>query len=522
LLIWAMNRFWSAAVASAQIPFTIGLEACVLAGTAALTLSLLAVRWGVRRALRVQVRDLLGEQQEENFAAGSRWTVANFSVGMGAAVAAIALLALQGRASGEAASGIFFGVGLLLMISLLCFARLLVDFLGSGQPATGPVRAGVLNVARHRGRSLLVMVLLATGSFLTVGTLSMKQDPAANLAQSGSGSGGFGEMVELSIPLPGDKGSEVIHQALQDEAVVLPFRVHEGDEAGCLNLNHAQQPRLLGVSPEAAMALRAFDQPGAGASAWALLQQPMDDHTIPALAGDLTTVEYGLQAKAGLRDGSVYEYAGEDGTVWRLRVVGALPVRTGVLQGSLLVDDALFTRMYPSAAGHGLWLVRSKLTEAEVGKRLRRALGRNGGIVTPARERLQLLGAVESTYLEMFLVLGGLGVVLGAAGVGLVVLRNAATRRSELAVLRAMGLPRRKVLLYLMVEYVYVLLAGLLAGVVPALVAVQPAMRNLGQGMPVGAMAAIIVAMVAAGILGTLAAVLAASRMPIVEALRGE
>ena len=526
LLVWALNRFWSGAVASAQIPFTVGLAACVAAGVAALAMSLLAVHWGVRRALRVQVRELLGDLTEEveEYEVGGRWTIANFSVGMGAAAVAIALLAFSARATGEAASGIFFGAGLLLMISLLCFARLLAQFLGNawGQAATGPVRAGVLNVARHRGRSLLVMVLLATGSFLTIGTLSMKQDPAANLTRTWSGSGGFCAMVELSIPLPGDKGDEAIRKALEADAVVQPFRVHEGEEAGCLNLNRALQPRLLGVSPDTAAAIRAFDQPGAGASAWSLLQQPMPDDTIPVLAGDLTTVEYGLRAKVGLRAGSVYEYAGEDGTVWRLRVAGALPVRTGVLQGSLLVDASLFTRMYPSASGHGLWLVRSRLPEAEVADRLRRALGRNGVIVTPTRERLRQLGAVESTYLDMFLVLGGLGVILGAAGVGLVVLRNAAARRGELAVLRAVGVPSHQVLLYLVVEYVYVLLAGLTAGVVPALVAVQPAMRNLGQGMPVGTMAAIIAAMAISGLLGTLAAVLAAARMPLIEALRGE
>ena len=525
LLVWALNRFWSGAIASAQVPFTVGVEACVVAGVAALAMSLLAVRWGVRRTVRVQVRDLLGDQAgEENCEVGGRWTIVNFAVGMGAAAVAIGLLAVSGRASGEAASGIFFGAGLLLMISLLCFARLLVHFLGSaaGRSATGPVRAGVLNVARHRGRSLLVMVLLATGCFLTVGTLSMKQDPVANLAQAWSGSGGFGAMVELSIPLPGDKGDEAIRKALDAESVVLPFRLRAGDEAGCLNLNRATQPNLLGVSPDAAAALRAFDEPGSAASAWALLQQPLPDNTIPVLAGDLTTVEYGLQAKVGVRDGSVYEYAGEDGTVWRLRVVGALPVRTGVLQGSLLVDESAFTRMYPSAPGHSVWLVRSRLPEADAADRLRRALGRNGAIVTPARDRLRLLGAVESTYLDMFLVLGGLGVILGAAGVGLVVLRNAAARRGELAVLRALGVPPRQVLLYLLVEHVYVLLAGLVAGVVPALVAVQPAMRSLGQGMPVGAMVAIIAAMFAAGLLGIFAAVLAASRTQLIEALRGE
>jgi hypothetical protein len=54
------------------------------------------------------------------------------------------------------------------------------------------------------------------------------------------------------------------------------------------------------------------------------------------------------------------------------------------------------------------------------------------------------------------------------------------------------------------------------------LVAVQPAMRSLGQGLPVGTMAAIVAAMVVSGLLGTFAAVLAASRTQLIEALRGE
>ena len=154
--------------------------------------------------------------------------------------------------------------------------------------------------------------------------------------------------------------------------------------------------------------------------------------------------------------------------------------------------------------------------------RLRQVLGRSGGVVTLARERLQSLGAVEAAYLEMFLVLGGLGVILGAAGVGLVVLRQATVRRRELALLAAVGVPRRQVWRYWMAEYLYLLLAGLVAGVLPALVAMQPALRALGQELPVGLMAVVIAAMGATGVLGITAAVLATTRLPLTAALRGE
>jgi len=527
LLVWALNRFWSGAIAAARIPFTVGSEACVVAGVVTLVLSLAAVRWGIHRTVHLQIGELLQEEETRSGREGRRWVRWTLLSGVVALLLAAGLLIVgAGGSSGGADAGLFFGGGALLMVALLCLAQLLIHWLRTlGRPATDPVRAGLFNVARYRGRSLLVMILLASGCFLTVGILSMKQDPAAHIGKTGSGSGGFDFMVEMSIPMPAAEAGPLLREALDAQVPLLPMRVREGDEASCLNLNRAVEPRLLGVDPEAASALSAFEQrsdDATTASVWSVLETELPDGTIPVLAGDLTTVQYGLAAKTGAGKGKVYDYTGEDGRVWRLRLMGALPVRTGILQGSLIMHRAIFTRMFPSTPGDGLWLLSSGLVENDGKARLARALGRHGGLVTPSRERLQMLGEVESTYLDMFLVMGGLGVVLGAAGVGLVVLRNAAARRRELAILRALGIPPRQTLQYLLAEYVYLLLGGLLAGVLPALVAVQPAMRNLRQEMPVGLMALLMGGMFASGLLGVLAAVLAASRMRLAEALRGE
>lgn len=521
LLVWGLNRFWSGAIASARIPFTVGPETGLLAGGVTLVLSLVAVYWGIHRTVHQQIGKLLKDETEiREGRDGRRWVRWTLLAGVVALLLAAGLFAMG--AGDGADAGLFFGGGALLMTALLCLAPLLIHALQTrGRPATDPVRAGLFNVARYRGRSLLVMILLASGCFLTVGVLSMKQDPSADIARTGSGSGGFAMLLEMSIPMTATQTEPLLRDALDAEATLLPMRVREGDEASCLNLNRAVEPRLLGVDPAAAAAVSAFESPQSD-SVWSVLETELPDGTIPVLAGDLTTVQYGLAARTGASDGTVYAYTGEDGRVWRLRLMGALPVRTGILQGSLIMHRSIFTRMFPSTPGDGLWLVRSGLAEDEGKARLARALGRHGGLVTPSRERLRMLGEVESTYLDMFLVLGGLGVVLGAAGVGLVVLRNAAARRRELAILRALGIPPRQTLLYLLAEYVYLLLGGLVAGVVPALVAVQPAMRNLGQAMPVGLMALLIGGMFASGLLGVLAAVLAASRMRLAAALRGE
>ena len=59
--------------------------------------------------------------------------------------------------------------------------------------------------------------------------------------------------------------------------------------------------------------------------------------------------------------------------------------------------------------------------------------------LTTTKQRLAAFGEVENTYLSIFQILGGLGLVLGSVGVGLVVLRNMLERRNELAMLRAVG-----------------------------------------------------------------------------------
>lgn len=527
LLMWALNRFWSHAIVSTPIPFAILPETCLLAGLLTLALTLLAVYQGIRHTLSQAPAALLGEPDgEAHMPAGRRWAAWNAVLGILASAGACALLA-SCRYGDRDVSQIFFGSGLLFMAALLCGAPLLIHLRHTpAHPALSPARAGLLNVVRYRKRSLLVMILLATGSFLTVGILSMKQDPADHAEASWSGSGGFGAMVETSLPAPGNEIPTTVRRELGSHARILAFRVHEGDEAGCLNLNRAIQPRLLGVDPDQAAALRAFDRAQEGTltppSVWSVLKAHLDDGTVPVLAGDLTTVEYGLKAKTGLKDGSVIDYTGEDGRIWHLRVADALPVRSGVLQGSLIIDRTTLDRMFPSATEHGLCLVRHELSDTETAERLRRALGRYGVIITPTRQRLQALGAVESTYLDMFLVLGGLGMILGAAGTGLVVLRNAAVRRRELAILRAVGLPPGQILVYLAAEYLYLVIGGLASGIIPALIAVHPAILRLGQAVPVGLMAALITTLFAAGLLGTLAAVSAASRMRLIEALRGE
>jgi len=138
---------------------------------------------------------------------------------------------------------------------------------------------------------------------------------------------------------------------------------------------------------------------------------------------------------------------------------------------------------------------KAALTPAMAKEALRMKHPEPGVTVETVEERLRLLGAVESTYLDMFLVLGGLGMVLGVIGVTLVILRGIEERRAEFAVLNALGIPRRNILVLVAAEYGVLVTAGLAAGTLPALIAIQPAAHALGSQLPWGAMVAIIAAL---------------------------
>ena len=60
-------------------------------------------------------------------------------------------------------------------------------------------------------------------------------------------------------------------------------------------------------------------------------------------------------------------------------------------------------------------------------------MSQEGLEVNLAAVRLDEFNAVQNTYLQIFQLLGGLGLLLGSVGLGVVVLRNALERRAELA-----------------------------------------------------------------------------------------
>jgi ABC-type antimicrobial peptide transport system permease subunit len=158
----------------------------------------------------------------------------------------------------------------------------------------------------------------------------------------------------------------------------------------------------------------------------------------------------------------------------------------------------------------------------EITRTLEEGLADLGFDVSRSRDRLAAYHRVENTYLSTFQSLGGLGLVLGTIGLATVLLRNVLERRPELALLRAVGFRRETLAGLIVAENALLMLLGLLAGSVCALVAIAPALMSRGGTVPVAPLLLTLGAVLIVGLGASAIAALAAFRAPLLPALRGE
>jgi len=534
-LVWGLARYWQGAVANAAILYhaesstvitgVMGSFACALAAM------LIAMWRQTRRTARELLAGEVAEAQSAKASRRARLRTLAFSLFSLFTAFGMVVFALVGDNANTVY--LFFGGGFLLLMAGLGFARLLLQRLETDGGRRLTISSmGLRNAARRPGRSLTAVALLAFGCFIVFAVSAMQQDLAASAAERWSGTGGFALFGEATLPVPDaletEEGSSRF--GLERESGLagvdlVSLKVRDGDDASCFNLNRAQAPRLVGVDGRLFRSRGAFVARGDESGLpWSLLDAELPAGVIPGLAGDTTTVMWNLQSRVGPDDGDEIAYRDEQGETFRVKLVGTLPVPLSVLQGSVLIPKADFMARYPSESGYRLFLadLPKDSDPAAVQQTLTRRLDRVGLDMTTSLARLQAFHGVEATYLAMFLVLGGLGVVLGTFGLGVVVLRNMLERRSELAILRCVGFSRMRVLWLVLAEHWMLLLLGLGCGLMSSLVAITPSLATPGMHVPLGGIAALLGGILLAGLGSTSIAVYVALRGELIPALRKE
>jgi putative ABC transport system permease protein len=508
----ALAGGWSDATTGLPLQFAVSVQSLLLGPVLAVATSLIAMLLTLRGVLRNGGRPPL-----------RRPTGLVLALVATAGALALVLTAPPGRS--PAASAAFFGAGGLALLATAGFTHALLRRLG--RPGHRPARslAGLTlrNFARYPQRSLSVVTLLATGTFLVVGVGTNRHDPRAGAEARDSGTGGFALAADSALPVRADLDSGRGLESLtlsRDElygARVVSLRVRDGDDASCRSPAQAVVPRLLGVAPVELSSRRAFHfvahAPLAeGQTPWSLLNGGDGAGEVPVI-GDEGTVVWGLHL--GL--GDALETTDEAGRPLLLRVVGI--TETSILQGALIMADAPFRQAFPSESGFRTFLIdASPERAAAVAARLEDALLDHGLRAQPAWQRLLRFREVENTYLAIFLALGALGLVLGALGTGALVVRNVVERRQELALLEAVGFSRRRIASLVMAEHAALLTAGVAFGCGSALLAVLPAL--LGDApFPWLAVGVTVASALAAGLLATALAARATLRQPLARVL---
>jgi ABC-type antimicrobial peptide transport system permease subunit len=532
-VLWGLGTLWRDAVAGAGLEFHLSGSTLATGVLSSIAVAALTLALELRRQTQRPARELLNEGSAEPV-----WTDPSKRSAWPRRIAWVFGLGSIGMAGASIAMHdsnpeTFFSAGSLLLIALLLGAR---EWLARPASSSASAQAITLRALSLRGmtrrsrRSLGTLSLLGSAAFLIVAVATNRLDARRDATQRSSGTGGFALWAESSLPIVQDlnarKGQEFYgldSQALKDVSFV-PLRVRDGDEASCLNLNKAQRPRLLGVNPELLAQRGAFTFTGLApgitvTNGWLALGPAYRTNSenipvIPAI-GDANSLQWALQKSLG----ETIDYTDERGRPFRVRLVGA--VANSVLQGSLIISEADFTRHFANEAGfRALMIDAPPATAGALAAQLSRSMQDNGLEITTMAARLDRFNAVQNTYLNTFQILGGLGLLLGSVGLGVVVSRNVFERRGELAVLQAMGFEASVLRRFVLVEHGALLTFGLGIGAVAALITVLPALLTPGSEFPWGSLALTLGIVAVNGLAWTWGATRRSLRKPLLDSLK--
>jgi len=523
-VLHALAGVWGGATGGTRFVFAPSAVTMAIGVVSGVFVALIAMWLASRRLFKMEAAALLnGTTNETN---GTRGEIQTKRKSAGGKLAIIAAACVAGAVAlaifAKGNSGAFFGAGALLLIAGCLFALARLRQVAEGTGAESIAQLGARNISRRRGRSLATIAVLASGVFMVIAVDSFRKGAPEDSARRDSGTGGFAFIGESSAPIYEDlnsaKGRDAY--ALDDKLMsgvrVVQMRVRDGDDASCLNLNRAVQPRLLGVDfSELRDKPFALDWPGVKA-----------DGAVPGVV-DANTLQWAMRKMIG----DVIEYTDERGQSLRVRITAT--VSGSVLQGLVIIPERDFVAKFPNTAGYRFFLVDCPQKSGEpadkyltrkidVRDHLTKQLGDRGLELTPAVKRLAEFNEVENTYLSIFQVLGGLGMLLGSAGLGIVVARNVFERRREFGLLEAVGFTPQTLRRLVFAEHRWLIVGALGIGAVSALTAVWPRLSAQAAHFPWRGILTLLVGMALLGAFWAWLATRLALRRSQLAALRTE
>ncbi len=327
------------------------------------------------------------------------------------------------------------------------------------------------------------VIFIGAGIFAIIITSSNRLTLSEDMLRNEGGTGGYLLWSESAIPVKQNLNSETgkkefgLYDPEFKNIEVLQCLKLQGDDASCLNLNHIKAPPLLGVDPaeiirRGSFSFAAVKEDSENKNPWMLLSDKAGTDIIYGIA-DQTVLQWGLKVKTG----DTLVFRSEKGKLLRIVISGGL--KSSVFQGHLIIGEKYFREYYPSVAGSSVFLIDGENEETEQMKTLLSDRFSNYGLsVESASDKLASFFIVTNTYLNVFTILGILGLILGVFGLGFMLIRNYDIRRKEFALLMATGFNVKKVSKYILFDQVIILAWGILTGTLSAILATFPSLKS--------------------------------------------
>ena len=549
-------QWWLPAVGSPFVHLHIKAPTLITGYATSVLVALFTITWVIYQFNKMPVLSLLtrrfaNETYSHSINKSHRLRLSLFLL---SSLAAITLLFL-GMFKLAPAQLAFFGGGALLLTAGITGLHYqhgrLRETLITGEGSRSIVRLAARNGRRHPGRSLLVIGLISSATFLVVAISTFHRDPRQEQPSKHSGNGGFLLVAKATVPLVSEKhldSSSTIswlihsHNNTPSETAASPlnhfqsfaFRYRPSDDASCLNLFVPQQPSLLGATPSfikrggfrftetLAVTEAEKDNP------WLLLDQTEQEDNTISVMGDMNTLMWTYHKGIG----ETIDVMNDHGEIIHLKIKGIL--QDSLFQSTLILSENQFLEHF-SSSGYGYFLIedtqQTALTESFSTNNPRtRSLSQHietqtidhGLDVKTTADQLREYLTVQNTYLSTFQALGGLGLILGVLGSGIAILRNVLDRTGELALMRALGFSQPTLGWMVMMENTFILILGLAIGTVAALSAIVPHAILTGSDVHWTSLAITLGLVLISGVFSGLTGLFVALKTPLLPALRAE
>lgn len=393
------------------------------------------------------------------------------------------------------------------------------------------ISKGLYNLSKryysfNPSQAVAPVIFIAAGIFAIIITSSNRIGLTDEMLLNHGGTGGYLLWSESAVPvrenLNSKKGRDEfgLNEAeLSDLEIIQGLRL-KGDDASCLNLNHVKTPPLLGIDPGDFIRRGSFSfaskiEIPEEKNVWSLLEEQPVDNTIYGIA-DQTVIQWGLKLKTG----DTLIFNSETGRPVKIVICAGL--NSSLFQGYLIIGDKNFRNFFPSISGCSVFLFDSnKLNADPLKSLLSERFAKYGLMVETTSEKLSSFFVVTNTYLNVFTILGILGLILGVAGLGFILIRNYNQRVREFALMMATGYTKSRLRMYIIADQIIILFWGIVTGTISALFSTLPSLQGSNK-ISLNLVFLMILSVFAAGFIVLIISVSKVGRSGLIKQLRKE